>query len=147
EVETELHRVDQAPEPYPFWLWLGAAAGFGAGVPVLLGGSLLDSAITLASALLVQLLLWSLARCKIPRIFGEFSGAALATSLALLISWLGLPIDQTLVIAGGIIMLVPGAALLASVQDGIAGDLLSSGSRGLETLLKGAAVAGGVGLA
>lgn len=147
EVEAELQRVDRAPEPYPFWLWLGAGAGTAAGVTVLLGGNLLDLVISFASALLVQSLIWCLARFRIPRIFGEFSGATLATALALFSSWLGLPIHQTLVIAGGIILLVPGAALLASVQDGIAGDLLSSGSRGLETLLKGAAVAGGVGLA
>jgi uncharacterized membrane protein YjjP (DUF1212 family) len=147
EVEVELHRVESTPDPFPLWLLLLAGAGTASGVTVLLGGSLLDSAITLASGLVVQLLMWLLACFKIPRIFGEFSGAALATAFALFSAWLGLPIHQTLVIAGGIIMLVPGAALLASVQDGIAGDLLSSGARGLETLLKGAAVAGGVGLA
>lgn len=147
EVDRELHLLDHAPDPYPFWLELVAGAGTAAGVTVLLGGSWLDSAITLASALVVQLLLWTLARNNIPRIFGEFGGAFVATALALLGSWLNWPIHQTLVIAGGIIMLVPGAGLLASVQDGIAGDLLSSGSRGLETILKGTAVAGGVGLA
>lgn len=147
EVELQLQDLDRTADPYPFWLWLSAGAITAAGVTVLLGGSLLDSAVTLAGAFLVQLWLWALNRWGIPRIFGEFSGAAVATALALFCSWLGWPVHQTLVIAGGIIMLVPGAALLASVQDGIAGDLLSSGSRGLETILKGAAIAGGVGLA
>jgi uncharacterized membrane protein YjjB (DUF3815 family) len=112
-----------------------------------LGGSLPDSAVSFTSALLVQLLIWALGRFNIPLIFGEFSGAALSTTLALLCARLGLPIHQALVISGGLTMLVPGAALLASVQDGIAGDLLSSGARGLEAFLKGAAVAGGAGLA
>jgi uncharacterized membrane protein YjjP (DUF1212 family) len=147
EVQGELHQIDEKPNPYPFWLWLAAGAATAAGVTVLLGGSVLDSAIALVSALLVQFWLWALARFNIPYIFGEFSGATIATALALFSSWLGWPIHETLVIAGGIIMLVPGAALLASVQDGIAGDLLSSGSRVLETLLKGTAVAGGAGLA
>jgi uncharacterized membrane protein YjjB (DUF3815 family) len=52
-----------------------------------------------------------------------------------------------MVIAGGIMTLVPGAALLISVQDAISGNLLSAAARGLETLLHGAALASGVGVA
>jgi uncharacterized membrane protein YjjB (DUF3815 family) len=86
------------------------------------------------------------ARYQIPSVLGDLGGAALASAIALGLAWLGVPIHGGLVIAGGIMTLVPGAALLTCVQDGISGNLLSSGARGLETMLKGAALASGVGL-
>lgn len=146
EAQIELDRIERAPNPYPFWLWVCAGAGSAAGATLLLGAGLLDVAPAFVSTILVQLLGWWLDRSKLPAIFGEFFGAAMATAIAVLLSWAGLPIHLDLVIAGGIIKLVPGAALVASVQDGISGDLLSSAARGLETLLKGAAIASGVGL-
>lgn len=143
----EVDRINHAPDLYPFWIRLLVGAGSASGATVLLGGTLFDVAPGFVSTILAQLLNWLLARTKIPAIFSDFFGAVLATSVALLLFWLGLPIQTNLVIAGGLIQLVPGSALVASVQDGISGDLISSAARGLEALLKGAAIASGVGLA
>ncbi len=147
EAQRELHQIDHAPDPYPFWLWLCAGAGSAAGATVLLGAGLLDVIPAFFTTILVQLLGWLLQRGKVPALFGEFFGAALATFVALALAATGLPIYTSRLIAGGIIKLVPGASLVASVQDGISGDLLSSAARALEALLKGAAIASGVGLA
>lgn len=146
EAQVELDRIERAGDPYPFWVWVCAGAGTAAGATLLLGADWLDVLPAFVSTVLVQLLGWLLGQSRIPTIFSDFFGAAVATALALFLAWLGLPIHVNLVIAGGIIKLVPGAALVASVQDGISGDLLSSAARGLETLLKGAALASGVGL-
>lgn len=146
EARHELDQIEHSAAPYPFWLRMLAGAASAAGATLVIGGSALDCIPAFASTLLVQLLAFALLRLKVPAIFGEFFGAALATAIALLLARSGLPIHTSMVIAGGIIILVPGAALVACVQDGISGDLLSSASRGLETLLKGAAIASGVGL-
>ncbi len=147
EAERELYKIEHAPNPYPFWLWVCAGAGSAAGATVLLGGGPLDVVPAFFSTVLVQLLIWLLAQSRIPALFGDFFGATLATVIALGLARAGLPINLTMVVAGGILKLVPGGALTASVQDGISGDLLSSAARGLEALLKGAALASGVGLA
>jgi len=147
EAETELHRIALTKPLYPFWLWVLAGAFTAAGTTLLLGGGVLDIIPTFVSSVLIIFMGLGLAKAKIPAIFLDLAAAALATAIALGVDWLGLPIHTTLVIAGGIIRLVPGAALLASVQDGISGDLLSSAARALEALLKGAALACGVGLA
>ncbi len=144
--QGELDRISAAPDPYPLWLWLAGGGASAAGVAVLLGGDLFDLVSAFVGTVLVLLVVGALARSRIPAIFGEFAGAALASAIALGLVWWGLPIHAGLVIAGGIMMLVPGAALLSSVQDGISGNLLSSGARGLETMLKAAALASGVGL-
>ena len=144
--QRELDRIEQAPDPYPLWLWLAGGGAAAAGVAVLLGGDLFDLVSAFVGTVLVLLVVGALARSRIPAIFGDFAGAALASIIALGLVWWGVPIHAGLVIAGGIMMLVPGAALLNSVQDGISGNLLSSGARGLETMLKAAALASGVGL-
>jgi uncharacterized membrane protein YjjP (DUF1212 family) len=142
----ELAAIAAAPDPYPYWGWLVGGAGSAAVSAVLLGGGPWEVGPAFGSTVLVLLVGTALGRSPVPAIFGEFGGAALATAIALGLLWAGLPIRADLVIAGGIMKLVPGAALLNCVQDGIAGDLLSSGARGLETVLKGAALACGVGL-
>ncbi len=144
--QAELDRITAAPDPYPFPLWLAAGATSAAGLAILLGGEVQDVIPAFASTVLVLLVGAGLARSRIPAVFSDFSGALLASGVALALVAAGLPIHADLVIAGGIMKLVPGAALLLAVQDGIAGDLLSSGARGLETLLKAAALASGVGL-
>ena len=147
EAQHELDQIEHTPKLYPFWLWLGAGAGTAAGTTLLLGGGPLDVIPALLSTILIQLLVVLFKKAHIPAIFGDFCGAALATAIALGLAWLGLPIHTNLVVAGAIIRLVPGAALVTSVQDGISGDLISSAARGLETFLRGAALASGVGLA
>ncbi|HMA33542.1 MAG TPA: threonine/serine exporter family protein [Chloroflexia bacterium] len=144
--QLELDAIEQAADPYPFWLGLSAGAGSAAGVALLLGGGLPEVVPAFVSTILVLLVGAGLYRSNIPAIFGDLFGAALATAIALALVAAGLPIHADLVIAGGIMKLVPGAALLTCVQDGISGNLLSSGARGLETILKGAALASGVGL-
>jgi uncharacterized membrane protein YjjP (DUF1212 family) len=147
EANREMEAISRAPALYPFWLQLLAGTGVIAGATLLLGAGVLDIIPALASAVLIQLVRLLLEKYRIPAIFGDFLGAALTTVIAQGLAWLGLPIHTSLVVAGSIISLVPGAALVASVQDGISGDLISSGARGLETLLKAAAIASGVLLA
>lgn len=144
---TELAAIAVAPDPYSFAVWLYAGAGSAAGSAVLLGGDWLDILAAFGGTVLVLLVATGLARGRIPALFADAAAAGAATAVALALLAAGLPIHANLVIAGGIMKLVPGGALLLAVQDGIAGDLLSSGARGLETLLKGAALASGVGLA
>lgn len=145
QVENELHSIANARDLYAGWLRITAGAASAAGATLLLGGDGLEGLIAFAGSFLVQLILRLFEKRQIPGVFGDFSGAALATAFALLLIPLSVQVSTTRAIAGSILVLVPGAALLASVGDGIAGDLLSSAARGLEAFLKGASIAAGVG--
>lgn len=145
--ELALRRIAQTRNRYPFRLLVPANALVSSSATLLLGGGVLDALVAFASTILVFVALYVLERRGLPTSLGFVFGAALATALAIFVAWLGVPIHITFVIAGGILILAPGAALLASVQDGISGDLISSGSRGLEAFLKGAAIASGIGVA
>jgi uncharacterized membrane protein YjjP (DUF1212 family) len=146
EAQRELDAIARAPDPYTLPVWLAGGAASAAGVALLLGGGPLDVVPAFVSTVPVLLIGVLLQRSKIPALFSDALGAALATAVALALVALGVPIHADMVIAGGIMTLVPGAALLISVQDAISGNLLSAAARGLETLLKGAALACGVGV-
>jgi uncharacterized membrane protein YjjP (DUF1212 family) len=75
----------------------------------------------------------------------DFLGAAVAALPALLDAALRMGHGGA-VLAGGLMVLVPGVLLTTGVRDGIAGDLLSSVSRLLESVLVAAAVASGAAL-
>ncbi len=75
----------------------------------------------------------------------DFLGAMLAALPALLDAALGLGHGGA-VLAGGLMVLVPGVMMTTGVRDGIAGDLLASVSRLLEAAVVAAAVAAGAAL-
>jgi uncharacterized membrane protein YjjP (DUF1212 family) len=145
EIEQELQRIESSRPLYPLWIYLLAASFVAATTTFLLGGGWLDAVVAFGGSLVVQIVLALLQKSKIPGIFYEFVGGTLATFIVFGLS--GLPVTTSLITGGIILVLVPGAAMLASVGDGIAGNLVSSTARGLEALLKGASLALGVGFA
>jgi uncharacterized membrane protein YjjP (DUF1212 family) len=135
DAQRELDAIAHAPDPYTLPVWLAGGAGSAAGVALLLGGGPLDVVPAFASTVPVLLIGVLLQRSKIPALFSDTLGAALATAVALALVALGVAIHPAMVIAGGIMTLVPGAALLIRVQDAISGNLLSAAARGLVALL------------
>ncbi len=120
--------------------WAGMAAAF----TVLLGGGGLAAAVSFVSATAVVVVLAALSRRGIPDFFRAASGAAIATAFAMALESVDAPVHTSLVVAGGIMVLVPGYALVASVQDALTGFPISGSARGLEVLLTAAGIITGV---
>ncbi len=120
--------------------WAGMAAAF----TVLLGGGVLVAAVAFVSTSVVYMANLSLARRAIPDFFLSAFGAAVATMFATVLVAANAPATASLVVAGGIMVLVPGYALVASVQDALTGFPISGSARGLEVLLTAAGIITGV---
>ena len=146
-VQERLNGLLHAPALYPPWLHRTAGLLSGAAATLLLGGTTTDLLPALAANLLVQLVLTALARLTLPAAMTHFAGAAAASAAALVFHLAGWPLHVSLVIAGGIIALMPGLVFTAAVRDGLAGDLLSSVTGAAEAALSAAALAAGVGTA
>lgn len=135
-----------APPTVPEWLnpplWaLGAAA-----CTMLVGGTLPDFMPAFVANLFAQEVLKLVAWLNLPDAVGEFSAGFIAVFAgALLHRFTGANLEA--VIAGGIMMLVPGTAFTTTIRDAIAGDLGSASARAAEVALKVAALAAGVGAA
>ncbi|MBO0801552.1 MAG: threonine/serine exporter family protein [Nocardiopsaceae bacterium] len=120
--------------------WAGMAAAF----TVLLGGRWIAGVTAFISATIVTLLMRAVARYGIPAFFQSVLGAAVATGFAMAVVAVHIPVQPSMVVAGGIIILVPGYALVASVRDAITGFPISGSARGLEVLLTAVGIMTGV---
>lgn len=144
---AQLEALAAAPPLYSRALQRIAGALSGAAATLTLGGTPGDLLPALAANLLVQLVLAALDGLGMPRPIAHFAGAATASAVALLFHLGGWSLHLSLVIAGGIIALVPGLTFTAAVRDGLAGDLLSAATGALEGGLVAASLAAGVGAA
>jgi uncharacterized membrane protein YjjB (DUF3815 family) len=111
---------------------------------VLLGGRWLAAITAFVSAAIVTLLMRAVARYGIPDFFQSALGAAVATGIAMSVVAAHVHVQPPLVVAGGIMVLVPGYSLVASVRDAITGFPISGSARGLEVLLTVAGIVTGV---
>ena len=120
--------------------WAGMATAF----TILLGGGWIAGVTAFVSAALVTLLMRVVARHGIPYFFQAAMGSAVATGIATGVVALHIHVQPPMVVAGGIMVLVPGYALVASVRDAITGFPLSGSAHGLEVLLTAAGILTGV---
>jgi len=121
-----------------------ASGTIGGGTAILQNGIFFEIVAAFIAAMLVRYIAHVVSRLHGVQFAFEFlGGMAVAFCGALLhLMWPNLSPD--VVIIGGIMPLVPGVAITNAIRDVIAGDLLSSLSRGLEAVLTSAAVAMGV---
>jgi uncharacterized membrane protein YjjP (DUF1212 family) len=153
EVTTRLEQVEAAPRPYGRWWVTIAWGGLAAAVTVRLGGGVLAAATSFLVTVAVDRCGRSLSRRGVSPFFLTLVGAALATAFAALLfavapslPWISadaLP-STALVVAGGIVVLLPGIGFVASVQDGIRGFPVTAVGRLFQVLLLTGAIIAGV---
>ncbi|MDA8201096.1 MAG: threonine/serine exporter family protein [Thermaerobacter sp.] len=130
---------------YPPVLEVAAAGVAAALLAVLFGAGWLNMPFALLAGAVAQGLRAVLRAHAVSPGVTDFVGAMLAALPALLDAGLGLGHGGA-VLAGGLMVLVPGVMMTTGVRDGIAGDLLASVSRLLEAAVVAAAVAAGAAL-
>ncbi len=139
-----LNAVVRAPKRYPRWVVSGAWGALAAAVAVQLGGGWLLALLTFATTVGIDRLGRRLARRNLPDFYLNFIGAALVTSVAVTLTGLGAPVQPGLVVAGGVVLLLPGIALLGAVQDALTGFMVTASARAMEVVLLAAGITGGV---
>jgi uncharacterized membrane protein YjjP (DUF1212 family) len=145
---TRLREIEEAAKPWPRWV-VGAGWGLlAAGVTALVGGGALAVLLAFVTSFAVDRLGRVLGRRGLPSFFVTFVGAAVASLVTVTAVEAGLlPTgDAGAVIAGGIVVLLPGRMLVAAVEDAISGFAVTASGRVLQVLLTAAAIISGVGL-
>lgn len=118
-----------------------------AGFCYLLGGYFFDSLMSFFLGMLLQAFLLAAGKRHTSKFLMDILGSALVTIGGLILYILGLEIQFDRVIIGGIILLMPGVALVTAIRDLFNGDYLSGGIRLMDALLTGICIAIGVGAA
>ena len=126
QAEEELDKIIKSPTSYPWWLVMFGNASVTAGVALMFTTSWRVILTTFCIGLLVDRLLALLIKRAIPAFFRQIAAATVITITAAVISLLGregvdffVGMNPTLIVVGGIIMLVAGLTIVSAIQDAI----------------------------
>ena len=144
EAAARLDRVRLRPPPRGRLATTVGSCVLAASVTVLLGAGALAAGAALVATGAVVAVVRGLGARQLPSFFVNAGGAATATSAALLLAAVDAPLRPSLVVAGGIVLLLTGMTLVGAVQDALTGYSVTAGGRALEALLLTAGIIAGV---
>ncbi|HVM26114.1 MAG TPA: threonine/serine exporter family protein [Mycobacteriales bacterium] len=142
-----LREVVAARHPYRRPVVTGARAMLATSVAVLLGAGPVVAGAAFAATVAVDLVGTRLHRRGVPVFYQNVVGGLIATAVALGLVAAGVGVRPSLVVAGGIVLLLPGVTLVGAVQDAITGFYVTASARAFETFLLTAGIISGVALA
>lgn len=131
--------------PYPAWLLVVSLGLIASSAGVMMGGGPLVAATAFVAAVLGDRAGALLGRQGVAEFFQLTVAAAIGATSAVVVIAAGAPTNAALIVTGGIVALLPGRPLVASIQDGITGDLVSAGARLLEVFFIVTAIVSGLG--
>ncbi|MGO4858164.1 threonine/serine ThrE exporter family protein [Arthrobacter sp. 2MCAF14] len=147
EAVRRLDDIIRSSKPFPRWMVTMAFGVFSAVFVGVLGGGLGASALAFVSNMLVNLVARQLGKWRTPDFFVTAACSFLVTFIALMLHWAGADIPPSIVVAGGILLLLPTGRLVSSVQDAINGFPVTAAGRFLSTILTFGAIVAGIAVA
>lgn len=144
EAHQRLDRVLATPHPYRRWIvttTLGLAA---ASVGLLLGGGWAVAVLAGLTTAAIDVLMRALSRWGLPQFFQHAAGAALATSVAVVLVVLETGVRTSLVVGAGIVVLLMGMSLVGAAEDAISGFYVTAAARMFEVLTLTAGIVVGI---
>ncbi|MDP2174167.1 MAG: threonine/serine exporter family protein [Candidatus Cloacimonadaceae bacterium] len=138
-LEIENERV------WPEWLKLFCGGGTAGFFCLLFGGSWLEFAVAYLVGVMVSIALKYISILGINNFLMNALGAALIVIFAKTLDYWVPNIRVDSIIIGGIMLLVPGLAIVNAIRDTMSGDLVSGTARGAEALFIAVAIATGSG--
>ena len=151
EAATILRAIRTGRHRYPWWVSMLGNAGVGVGVVLLFSTSWQILLITLMSGCLLDRLLALLERVRVPPFFSQCAGAAMMTLVAVGATAAGrggvkvlTGVDPTLIVVGGIVMLVAGMTIVGAMQDAIDQFYVTASARLLEVVVMTAGIVVGI---
>lgn len=141
EVWLRLREAATGPG-WPRWVALPASGLAAGGFALFFGGTLAEGAGAFAVGAGWAALRWVLDRPRVPPVFLTTLGAFAVVAGCQALSAVA-PVGSGTMATGALMLLVPGLALVNTLRDLVAGELVSGQARMAEVLLTGAAVAVG----
>lgn len=139
-----LREITRSPKPFARWIVAGASGGFAALFVLFIGGSWQGALIAFASSLLAAQISKYGVRWHVPEFFSTAASSFVVTAIAILFYALDVPISPAIVVAGGILLLLPSARFVSSVQDAINGFPVTAAGRLFSATLVYASILTGI---
>ncbi|GAA3729042.1 threonine/serine exporter family protein [Salinactinospora qingdaonensis] len=146
---ARLQDIKRSRPPYPKWLLVTAFGLIASSASLMVGGQLIIAAAAFVATVLGDRISVVLAKRGVAEFYQMAAAATIASSIGVALLWISAELDLGLaagaIITGNIMALLPGRALVASLQDGISGSYVSSIARLLEVFFTLGAIVSGVG--
>ncbi|MFG2003146.1 threonine/serine exporter ThrE family protein [Spirillospora sp. NPDC048911] len=146
DAHKRLAEIKHGRAPYPPWLLVVCFGLIAASAAVLVGGGPLVASTAFVATLLGDRTAAALARRGVAEFFQLSVASAIAAGAAVLVIALGNPNRASTIVTGAILALLPGRPLVASIQDGITGNMVNAGARLLEVFFLITAIVAGLGV-
>ena len=147
EAARRLREIVTAGHPYRRPVVTAARASLAASVAVLLGAGPTVTGAAFGATVVIDLLTQRLHRMSEPVFYQNVAGGFIATAVALGLVAADAGVRPALVVAGGIVLLLPGVTLVGAVQDAITEFYVTASARAFETFLLTAGIISGVAVA
>ena len=141
-----LTAIEEAPRPYGRNVVTLARGVLAGAIVVQLGGGLSAAVVVATVAMVIDLIGRCLAIWRVPQFYLNVVGGVVATLAAASTTALGLQQSPSLVVAGSIVVLLPGGTLVSGVRDALSGYFVTSAARVLEVLVVVGGLVAGVAL-
>lgn len=143
QAADRLHEILRQPKPFPRWMATAGGGGFTAAFVVFIGGNWLGALLGFVSFCLITQIMDTVGRWRVPEFFTIGLGSAVTTAIAMFLWAVEAPISPAVVVAGGIMLLLPSSRFVSAVQDAINGFPVTAAGRFFSSMLiYGAIIAG-----
>ncbi|MFC8302740.1 threonine/serine exporter ThrE family protein [Specibacter sp. NPDC057265] len=147
EAYRRLDVIVKKPKPFPRWVVSVAEAVFAAAVVGVIGGTGFGMAVSFVTILLAGQLARVLGRWRVPDFFITAISSFIVTVVAVLCFMFKVPLSPSIVVAGGILLMLPSGRLVSAVQDAINGFPVTAAGRFLSAFLTFGAIVAGISVA
>ena len=148
DAEKEFDKIVREPKPYPRWLRHIMAAGISAGVVILYAGTPLMVFLAFLMGIMASWLIDFLSRKGLASFYIQILVSLCMTLIATLTVWLNiqfsLNMNPTLMLIGGIVMLMAGMMIVGAFQDAIDEYYVTANARLLRVIVSTGGVVIGV---
>ncbi len=147
EAYRRLDVIVKKPKPFPRWLVSMAEAIFAAAVVGVIGGTFMGTVVAFLTILLAGQVARVLGKWRVPDFFVTSISSFIVTIVALVCFMLEVPLSPSVVVAGGILLMLPSGRLVSAVQDAINGFPVTAAGRFLSAFLSFGAIVAGIAVA
>ncbi|MEG9224830.1 threonine/serine ThrE exporter family protein [Aeromicrobium sp. Sec7.5] len=144
EAASEVARIASSGHPRKRWAITAGSGLTGAGVALLLGGDWAVLIIAAVAGSCIEILQRHMARMRLPFFYAQVAGGMLATTFAVVLRALEVPVDPSIVVTASIIMLLAGQGFIGAIQDALTGFYITANARLLEVMIATAGIIVGV---
>lgn len=144
ESAHRLVEITREPKSYPRWMVTVAGAVFASFFASFLGAPMLDAAVGFLATIVVLWMSRQLTTWRVPEFYTLAAGGFTATAIAMGAFVLDANVTPSMVVAGGLMILLPSARIVSAIQDAINGFPITSAGRLVSAMIAFAGMTAGI---